>query len=501
MPTRGRRYKLNALKSYIISALVRQKMGVPHDLPLDRDVIIEAADKADVDFETLGKFCAVSTKVEVLAAHGKLNKVISYFSDGNFETWAQIDEVIDQLKLDQNLHYGRVFPTKEHSIIVAKGNQVLRKIQPDLALSDLDVSKWKEEVSTTPNESISQYLNTTWHAYFYYPHGGRYGSIIRTVIHIGKSPNEVSTYSPSDPKLDDFSGSVSFDKGEMVLNYNMTTKNSGRRGLHIKQYIHGGDNVPEVTIGEYLNIGTGGSGLHNIRLIMELQKEQINDHLNPKILNEFDPGFHELPIAYKKYLKYEKSNYREIRGRGTYTLGDLEEVVKNEKKNRFVNRDVRLEPKFQVYISFPRYSLKKDEYSKYYSAIQDLKNHWSKNYPLEIMDCNLAKTPPTTPERYYVMSDNILDADIVIGLFYSKNSSLCTSEITIATERGKSVFGFTVGGSNKSLMPEIFNVKWPTHVDFFFKYPDVESAINYLKDEFVHIKLNNEMEYFSKSTK
>ncbi|WP_367389088.1 hypothetical protein [Lewinella sp. LCG006] len=492
------RYTINALDAYVISGFIRKYYSIPFDKPLTKEHVINAAESARVDPVTLGKYCGVHME-EVRVARTTLDKIVRFFSKKQFETWGEVSEIVNDTVLNQNIPYGYNLPEEKFFTILSKGKSVLAKIFPDIKIEDsshLDGDKGK---ITRHNGNIKQYLNTLWYAYFYYPYGRRYGQIIRTVIHIGDSPEKVNTYSPSNPKLDDFFGSVAFDKGEMVLNYNMTTRANGRRWLHLKQYVHGGDNIPEVTLGEYLNVGNGGFGLHNIRLIMELQAVdcQSPEGYEPKIYHEGDPDFHRLPNSYKRYLRFQRDNYREISTRGTYTLDDLEQVVQREKKNRFYSKDIRLTKKFQVYISFPRYSLPEDEYKIYHSALTELKDHWEEKYPLEIMEYCLKKPSTQTSDRFHFISDKILEADIFIGLFYN-NGSISVSEITIAAEQGKYSFGFY--SDDTSFIPQIFTSQWPQHVCFFWEYKELKDAINYLKDDFVITHLAKNIDHYNNIT-
>ena len=486
MANHGKRYKLNALEAYIFAGIVREFGGLSHSNSLDKSSIEDLSKESNFDSDTLWKYCGLDTK-NIGVTRKTLDKYVDQFSKGKFKSWGQLQSLINRTIPNRDVPYGHILPRDTYESIVSQGNIFLKEIFPNLKDDAYFNNVQPSIFSDSFSNNLNQYLDTLWYAYFYYPYGESYGQIIRTIIHIGESPEKVKSISPNNPLLDDFSGTVSFDKSEMVLNYNMTTKVSGKRGLHIKQYVHGGDSLPQVTLGEYLNIGNGGIGLHNIRVIMELKEtdcKSLEGH-DPKIYNERDVEFKSLPESYKRYLRFQKDNYREISTRGTYTLKDLDKVVLQEKKTRFYNKDVRLKEKFQVYLSFPRYRVSEEEYDRYHSLFSSLKDFWEEKYPIEIMSYCLTKPTSDRADSFHYISDMILDSDIFVGFFY-KNSSISLSEIAIATEQGKQTFGFY--SEDEKFNPEIFTGDWPDHVTMFGSYDLLEDALDYLKSDDFRVK-------------
>ena len=452
--------RLNTYQRVLLQKLILLEHKHNVAPPIDKIKVALIYDnlKGVVSEHIIGKIFCLDQKEESIASFHKekLNTLIASFKLKDIKNWKDFNEKINLNNITPN---GNSIPYSQSLTDLSQDWQnIIRKSLIE-QLSKLQYGKEEIEYlnftvqSSSNNIQISPklkqlYLNTTWYAYFYFPLGNPHPQIIRTVIKIFDRPDRVETFAPRDRNrsLNEFSGSVKFDKSETFLIFDLTSKKTGERGVHIKLSVHT-EIRPDIALGEYVNIGTGGIGLHSIRLVMQFAGSEPNDleKQSPKIFDSRDPDFYKIPSSITQYLCEENLNYRHSTTKPIYSLQDLRLEVKNEKSKRFTFQKVRLKRKFQVVLSYQRSSTKKKDFQADQKLLIELKEVLEKELPFEVDDYYLSQNSPLAiyPKSYDFYSNRIYSCEILIAFFFSEGSDLSISELSWAIEAGKKILIFT----------------------------------------------------------
>lgn len=496
-----KRFELDGLELLLLSTLLKIEVGIKKkDEDLNKRDLNRIAFYLGRDWTTIKKFFNLSDKLAdrndtSTPNPSTMDKIIKRVKPVNCNTWEEFREkFITKLPYK----YPRISP--KHIISESKKQEIEDYIDNVLSIvygnnkPDLSVyfSTYKNDnIDYEVSEKLKKYLNSTWHIYFFFPLNPPKGEIIRTVLQIGSTPNDVHTYSPRNHiGGDDFTGTVRFNTEENILKYDLKTE-SGKRAPHILQLINSMEDLQKITLAEYHNSGLAGSGLHSIRAIMQYMGDSnlnIKDkkHL-PTTINVGSPEFSKIPLAFKQFLRYEKNNYRILDGTPPiFSLKDLEQFVKTEEEDRFKQDYLRLHEKFQVIFSFPRYPdcVSEEEFEHYRKVLTELKAEMEQALPFEIDDYYLSRPQPHSYPRYRFYSDRIRESDIVIAFLFHKNASMSACELSIACETGKKVVIYAK--NDKDYLPVLFRGDYETHVTIRDDFNTFEEAISEFKDNFKH---------------
>ena len=469
-----------------------EKLRRPTETDLkDKDYQNMATDHGIESGDTIKKIFGNSHHTGWLFQSKKLNEIVRSFKKEKINSWDDFrdkfasSEFIKDRERVPNGTLNQLNFELQKNITKAVRNSLNKFYAKDPKKAALIERLEFEGVAPQTPKKLKDYEGTKWYIYLCFELDWNNPKIVRSVIKFGNPANIVESSATNHVGFDNFSGTARLSEGGRVLILDMTSNSTQERELRIMMLINTGRR-PDIALGEYMNIGVGGMGLHSMRVVMQYLDPSIIP--KPAVLDVGHPEFETTPEAIKKYLYVRPTNVRLISGdTRVSTLDDLTKFIRNqEDKSRFKDRKVRLHKPFQIVLISPRYSVSEEAFSaEYLNPLRTLKQHLedikiNDEEAFEVIDYYLdTNTKPSFPRSYSFYSDRIRNSEIVIALLFNKGS-ICESEITLAVEKGKTIHIFT--NNPKELVPKILTRrdKKTPHIQVYDHCETPEEAVKWI---------------------
>jgi hypothetical protein len=346
--------------------------------------------------------------------------------------------------------------------------------------SDLafDIGDFLEKEAPSPK--MQKFLNTTWYIYFIIIMH-RTPKIGRTILRIGNTPKDVETEVYKSYGLNDYIGSVEFDNSKKFLIFNLKSKDTLERWVHIKADVNTGG-LPQIILGQYQNIGIGGVSLIFSNVILQYVDASMEESATARIFEETDTDFSLVPESIKKYLYDIKLNYAETTTQ-IYSLDSLKRYVESyEFEERTKETYLRLDDKWNAIISTPKYSLEQSSRSKYEKPVSDLKLFLESEIGLKILDIPFRKSSGDFLINfpYEVFQQRLRHCDIFILIVFDSNAVSCLFELAWALKEGKDIIILTDG---TKYLPKIFQHRPPVNIEKYPQFSTPQDAVDWLIEE------------------
>ncbi len=368
--------------------------------------------------------------------------------------------------------------------LIETTNKLLLKNQRPLLEND-----FKKEIDDSERvlfrteipERLSPFFNTQWYLYFFYKNyseiDGTVPSFGRVVLLIGKNTREVSIKNFYDMDNTDYKGSVELDSTNTVLIFNFKTL-ANSKCLHMKFDINTVD-LPEIALGRYSNLNTGGVGIISGTIIMEYQGKitEEDTKLSPKIINTKHKEFLEIDNSIRRYLSNKSLNYHETKTR-IFSKRKLSSFLKDYQPSLI--RRMKFDCDTKIIISTPKYSINAEAFKHKMEYVDKLIIFLEDNLKFQILHKPSIKyvSKYATPRLLNFYINKIKESDIFILFYFNETHSSCLMELAWAIAELKDIHIFTKQG----LLPKIMGTNNPDHVRIYFHFANEEDAVNHIID-------------------
>lgn len=488
---------INTYEQLLLKTIFQLKFKLK-ELVRDRD-FKEVAHFLDLDPRTIKKICTYP-------AHGghlnckdtTLDKMIHNLDlRPEIKTWRSFksrfsppDDIIDEQKEPiPDVAFEKLSDEWKSRIQLAV-KEVMQKIFSGVLEKEID---WKLQPvgSAVPVviDKLELYYNTIWHLYFYHEEDFAMPKIGRAVLEIGENRKAVKLINFSDSESNDYSGSVSLDKSQIVLIFDLKTTQTREKWLHMKVSINTGI-LPEIALGQYSNLGDGAVSLVSGTIILEYLPLEEEKELVAKPLGVSDTEFSEIHTGIRRYLRDKGLNYFKTKAQ-IFTKDKLFKFV-NEYANvrEKKSESVRLYPKMKVVITCPQTHLEPQHFEKYVKPCAELSRLLEEKLPFEVIHYPAEKYSGASSKKarsFKYFHDRIMECDILIIFYFDVVSSMCLMELAWAAEHNKAVYLFTV---DFNMIPRVFQFQKPSSVQIYPGYSNPQEALDYIKREINYLFMN-----------
>ncbi|MEM6395908.1 MAG: hypothetical protein AAF741_06140 [Bacteroidota bacterium] len=502
--TTGGRFEPNAYHLLLLQCILRIKAGIPHTKTITRADCELIDEKTNLGPKVVPKIFGLQypsdSSVDIFfnlqdnATFYK--KTIGSTRSKFYEDIAPDFRVNNEMNIKS--HIPKTYPSNIESSLRYKIAQLVEYKLKNSSLATKDqidgmdiysIAETKPILEEIP-ERLKIFLNTRWYMYLYFPGRKDTPRIIRTVFKIHDNPNNVQTEAPKKSGItNDYSCRIRLDKSEQVMIVDGKTLNEGARALHMMIVIGNRESLPEIMLGEYNNIEPTAARIHAIRFVLVYAgNSDDKTDLIPREYSYDSPHWEEIYDPIKEYIKTGRHNFRITPEEAIFTLSELEIHLGNIRRQRYENKNARIQHKLKVAVSMPRYNIDNKTFESYRKPIAAFINHLEKktqDYELSGSDYFLKEKIEKLlyPRDFDYHIRRVDNCDILLVFCPTEEiASECVAELALAIQSSKAIY---LIAPNEQCVPRIYRRgNQPRNLlkEYYGDYADLNTLDQYLID-------------------